>query len=390
MSQLTDTLTKISRDFVFDRLLWASKVYKDAAPGLIDLVKERARRQTEARRQVLEEARSAARSQTIDKHLAQELAQARKVTQVLVMGKDSSLANTFITFMKINGLGLSSEDTELIQNYMRRAVARLMDMSLCFVRERGLAIADYIDQLNVESQSQALTDPTEAGARALQGLWSNEQFREAVLKEMDSFPSWAEWIVERADQITQTDYVPSDMDCLRVPQTGQGIRKAELDIGQLTLRLFNMAGQQSNWKKVIHQFENVTSIIFIVDLSRYTEGLEWSTQNGLMESISHFDSVVNSRWCTRSSIILLLSNLYEFKQKLARDPLSNYFPDYSGGRDWNKAAKYISWRFKQVNRAHLNLYSHLSEIHDNSLKSLISAAVMDTHIHNGLKAAGIL
>lgn len=79
-------------------------------------------------------------------------------------------------------------------------------------------------------------------------------------------------------------------------------------------------------------------------------------QNRMMESLVLFDSVVNSRWFVRTSIILFLNKVDLFKQKLARSPLSNYFPDYSGGNDVTRAAKYLLWRFNQVNRAHLNLY----------------------------------
>lgn len=76
----------------------------------------------------------------------------------------------------------------------------------------------------------------------------------------------------------------------------------------------------------------------------------------MMESLVLFDSVVNSRWFKRTSIVLFLNKVDLFRQKLPRSPLSNYFPDYSGGNDVNRAAKYLLWRFNQVNRAHLNLY----------------------------------
>jgi hypothetical protein len=76
----------------------------------------------------------------------------------------------------------------------------------------------------------------------------------------------------------------------------------------------------------------------------------------MIESLVLFDSVVNSRWFMRTSIILFLNKVDLFKQKLGRSPLGNYFPDYSGGNDVNRAAKYLLWRFNQVNRAHLNLY----------------------------------
>lgn len=76
----------------------------------------------------------------------------------------------------------------------------------------------------------------------------------------------------------------------------------------------------------------------------------------MMESLVLFDSVVNSRWFMRTSIILFLNKVDLFRQKLPRSPLNKYFPDYSGGNDVNRAAKYLLWRFNQVNRAHLNLY----------------------------------
>lgn len=102
------------------------------------------------------------------------------------------------------------------------------------------------------------------------------------------------------------------------------------------------------WKKAIRY-----------EVSQYTECTTpeltpW--QNRMMESLVLFDSVVNSRWFMRTSIILFLNKVDLFRLKLPRSPLSNYFPDYSGGNDVHRAAKYLLWRFNQVNRAHLNLY----------------------------------
>lgn len=37
-------------------------------------------------------------------------------------------------------------------------------------------------------------------------------------------------------------------------------------------------------------------------------------------------------------------------------PLELYFPEYTGGSDLNKAAKYILWKFLQANRAQLRVY----------------------------------
>lgn len=106
-----------------------------------------------------------------------------------------------------------------------------------------------------------------------------------------------------------------------------------------------------------HSFEAVTSIIFCVALSEYDQVLlEESGQNRMAESLVLFESVINSRWFLRTSIILFLNKIDLFKTKLPKVALENYFPEYTGGSDVNKAAKYILWRFTQLNRARLSIY----------------------------------
>ncbi|KAI7342710.1 hypothetical protein KC336_g23159, partial [Hortaea werneckii] len=56
----------------------------------------------------------------------------------------------------------------------------------------------------------------------------------------------------------------------------------------------------------------------------------------------------------------------------------------------NRAAKYLLWRFNQVNRAHLNLYPHLTQATDTSNIRLVFAAVKETILQNALKDSGIL
>jgi guanine nucleotide-binding protein G(i) subunit alpha len=71
----------------------------------------------------------------------------------------------------------------------------------------------------------------------------------------------------------------------------------------------------------------------MVDLCCYNEVfLEDATTTRMMVALVLFDSVVNSQWFMRTSIILFLTNASRFKQKLDKDPLGNYFPDYTGGQ----------------------------------------------------------
>lgn len=121
--------------------------------------------------------------------------------------------------------------------------------------------------------------------------------------------------------------------------------------------MFDVGGQRSERKKWIHCFEAVNSIIFCVSLSEYDQVLlEESRQNRMMESLVLFESVVNSRWFLRTTIILFLNKIDIFRQKIKKIPLKRYFPDYKGGTDANEAARYILERFHQTNRAKLSIF----------------------------------
>jgi guanine nucleotide-binding protein subunit alpha len=94
----------------------------------------------------------------------------------------------------------------------------------------------------------------------------------------------------------------------------------------------------------------------------------------MAESLVLFDSVINSRWFLRTSIILFMNKIDIFRHKLRRVshrhdfgrtlrelttvqvPLERYFQEYTGGPNVNKATKYILWRFMQANRAKLSVY----------------------------------
>ncbi len=141
------------------------------------------------------------------------------------------------------------------------------------------------------------------------------------------------------------------------------------------IHMFDVGGQRSERRKWIHCFESVTSIIFCAAISEYDQvlledkkqvcvffassvlgGILTPEQNRMAESLVLFESVINSRWFLRTSIVLFLNKSDVFKKKIPKIPLERYFPEFPGGKDINKAAKYILWRFMKANRARLSVY----------------------------------
>lgn len=193
------------------------------------------------------------------------------------------------------------------------------------------------------------------------------------------------------DRIAEPSYLPSEADILRTRKKTSGIFDFRFLMSGTNVHMFDVGGQRSERKKWIHCFDNVTLIIFCVALSEYDQVLlEENSQNRLQESLTLFDSVVNSRWFSRSSVVLFLNKIDVFSNKLPYSPLADHFPDYNGGDNLNKAVKYILWRFTQVNRSGLNIYPHVTQATDTSNIELVFAALRETILENTLRDSGIL
>jgi guanine nucleotide-binding protein subunit alpha len=193
------------------------------------------------------------------------------------------------------------------------------------------------------------------------------------------------------ERIASNDYIPTEADVLRANTKTTGVHETCFTMGMLRANVFDVGDQQFQLKKWIHQFENVDSIIYVVNLAEYDQVVleDWS-QNRMMASLAFFDSVVNSRWFMRTPVILFLNNVSLFKEKLLRSPLSIYFPDYSGGADVSRAAEYILSRFNQVQRTQLNFYAHLTEEDDTSNLRLVFAVLKEITNQNDLIKRGLL
>lgn len=219
---------------------------------------------------------------------------------------------------------------------------------------------------------------------AVKNLYATKRSRFYI---MDSAP----YFFNNVQRIGDVDYIPNVQDILRARIKTTGIYEIRFQMGRLNIHMYDLGGQRSERKKWIHCFDDVTVIIFCVALSEYDQVLlEENTQNRMAESLVLFDSVINSRWFVRTSIVLFLNKIDVFTEKLPVSPLENYFPDYTGGNNIKKAAKYILWRFTQLNRNKLSIYPHITQATDTSNIKLVFAAIKATILQNSLKDSGLI
>ncbi|KIN08447.1 hypothetical protein OIDMADRAFT_109991 [Oidiodendron maius Zn] len=339
------------------------------------------------------------RSQAIDRSLEEDSRRLRRECKILLLGSGESGKSTIVKQMKIiHQNGYTVDELALyrltiyknLTDCAKALVGAMQDLGIRPQNPENIDYGSYL--LNYQIDPSPHTPLDRKVGVAVTSFWKDGSI-ELLLERQNEFylMDSAPYFFDEVNRIADPEYIPTEADVLRARTKTTGIYETRFTMGSLSIHMFDVGGQRSERKKWIHCFENVTSIIFCVALSEYDQVLlEESNQNRMMESLVLFDSVVNSRWFTRTSIILFLNKVDLFRQKLGRSPLSNYFPDYSGGNNINRASKYLLWRFNQVNRAHLNLYPHLTQATDTSNIRLVFAAVKETILQNALKDSGIL
>ncbi|KAK9896138.1 heterotrimeric G-protein alpha subunit (G-alpha, GPA3) [Cystobasidium minutum MCA 4210] len=337
------------------------------------------------------------RSYAIDKQIEEDSKKYRKECKILLLGSGESGKSTIVKQMKIiHQNGYTKDELVLCRatvykNVMDSAQALVMALrkfNMDPVEGVNRHYADKILDYRLESHSNL----NEEIVKAIESLW-HDPIIPSVLDRSSEFylMDSASYFFDEVARIGAPDYVPNETDVLRARTKTTGISETKFRSGQLSIHMFDVGGQRSERKKWIHCFEAVTSIIFCVALSEYDQVLlEESGQNRMAESLVLFESVINSRWFLRTSVILFLNKIDLFKVKLPKVPLDKYFPEYTGGADVNKAAKYILWRFTQLNRARLSIYPHLTQATDTGNIRLVFAAVKETILQNALRDSGIL
>ncbi|KAL0096550.1 G protein alpha subunit [Phycomyces blakesleeanus] len=338
-------------------------------------------------------------SHRIDKTLEQDSRRSKQECKILLLGSGESGKSTIVKQMKI--IHQNGFTTEELMAWRPAVFKNVIESIHAVVNSMAKYGYTYQDPDNEYYAQRAIEYPLTDYHQAMEGelatsinrLWADPSVHKMLDEKGNRFylMDAAPYFFDEIDRIGGPDYIPNTQDVLYTRIKTTGITETRFTMGKVSIHMFDVGGQRSERKKWIHCFEGVTLIIFCVALSEYDQVLlEEASQNRMVESLVLFDSVVNSRWFLRTSIVLFLNKIDVFEAKLPKSPLENYFPDYEGGPDPKKAAKFILWKFDQLNRANLNVYPHLTQATDTSNIRLVFAAIKETILQNALKDSGIL
>ncbi|KAG0165526.1 guanine nucleotide-binding protein subunit alpha [Apophysomyces sp. BC1034] len=339
------------------------------------------------------------RNEEIENQIKRDKLNMRNEVKLLLLGAGESGKSTILKQMKlIHDGGYSLDERVSFKEIIFSNTLQSMRVILEAMENMGIDLkhpenekhAAVIMDLPLQIEQDSI--PREV-TQAVKALWKDPNLLAAFERSREyQLNDSAKYYFDSIDRIGDPDYVPTDQDVLRSRVKTTGITETTFAIGDLTYRMFDVGGQRSERKKWIHCFENVTSIIFLVAISEYDQVLiEDETVNRMQEALTLFDSICNSRWFTKTSIILFLNKIDIFKEKLPKHPLGESFPDFAGPETYDAASDYILNRFVSLNQSgSKQIYTHFTCATDTQQIKFVMAAVNDIIIQNNLRDLGLL
>lgn len=231
-------------------------------------------------------------------------------------------------------------------------------------------------------------------AESIHQLWANDSGIKKCFERSNEFQfeSSAEYYFDNVFNFADPSYLCSDLDILKGRIKTTGITETNFTINSFQFKVLDAGGQRSERRKWIHCFDDITAVLFVLAINEYDQMLfEDERVNRMHESIILFDQLCNSKWFVNTPFILFLNKIDIFEEKIKRNPLKKYFPDYRGKRDdVDEALKFFETNFLKMNRTNKPIYVHRTCATDTKSMKFVLSAVADIVIQLNLKKSGIM
>jgi len=226
-------------------------------------------------------------------------------------------------------------------------------------------------------------------------LWEDPAIKDAFEKRIAHgihVPATAPYFFENVKRFVDPSWAPTNEDVFRAKMKTTGISETSFSEGGMQFVLIDVGGQRSERRKWLHCFDDITSIIYLAALDEYNMTLEEDNKtNRMEESVRLFAEVSSSSFFKPScSWIVFLNKSDLLKEKIAKDPLSNYFTDISAadGADFDKCCEFIRKKYEEAFQGVGQLFVYITCALDTRNCKRVFTAVKDTVASSALSKAG--
>jgi len=335
------------------------------------------------------------RNKLVDRELKDKKKEIMSEIKLLLLGTGESGKSTIAKQLKIlHADGFTNQELlsykPVVVNNTIGCIKVLVTYAAKFnfeLQEKNKVYAGELDQMNAVDVDQITSEI----ALAIQELWADKAIKDTFERRtefqlMDS----AEYCFHHVERFCDPEYVPTQEDILRVRARTTGIIETTFKIRDTSFRLVDVGGQRSERKKWIHCFEDVTAIIYCVALNEYDMKLfEDEKVNRMKESIELFEEICNSKWFSKTAIILFLNKKDLFEVKIKQVDLKVLFPDYTGGSNYDHAVVYIRDMFFSLNKMQgKKLFSHVTQATSTESVKVVFDSAKEIIISQNLERLG--
>ncbi|KAL4648660.1 guanine nucleotide-binding protein G(o) subunit alpha-like [Arapaima gigas] len=339
----------------------------------------------------------------IDRHLYELAKREMNVVKILLLGAAESGKSTLVKQMKIiHSHGFTKQELASFKPAVLDNLLTSMKFVLHGMGILRINLANPKNKVHAHSvlscgrcfdEDQVLLPFV---GHALCCLWGDQGVRTAAARGYEfELNDSALYFFENMTRIVSPDYMPTEMDVLRVRLRTTGVIETQFKVNHLVFRMYDVGGQRTERRKWISCFEDVWAVLFVVSLSGYDMTLvEDPAVNRLQESLKLFSSICNNVFFRSTSMILFMNKIDLFQEKILHSGrhLRLYLPQYRGADcDVDSAARFIASMFVALNTTPNKLiYHHFTTATDTSNVQVVFQVVMDTIMKENLEAVSLL
>lgn len=230
--------------------------------------------------------------------------------------------------------------------------------------------------------------------KAVAALWADSGVKAAYerSREYDLSDS-AGYFFAALERLGAPGYVPTTDDIMRVRIKTVGITETKLKVGQITYNIVDVAGQKSERRKWLHQFETVTALIYVIAISSFDQVLaeDDSQTNRLQDAMKTFADVCQDKWFQKVNFIVFLNKIDLLTEKLAKTKFQQFISEYDGKNDANSVTTFYTNKINRLTQTDVRqAYVHLTCATDSEKFKFVILAVTDTITQNNLRNVGLL
>ncbi|KAJ6232503.1 guanine nucleotide-binding protein g(o) subunit alpha [Anaeramoeba flamelloides] len=320
--------------------------------------------------------------------------------KLLILGTGDSGKSTFVKQIELlYKEGFDQRKRKLFKKAIRSNLVKHLYLLIRASSNLGLKLSEENISLATkfseiaENFDENLGEVDSKTYKMVKTIWADPVMKEVFQKRSEfQVPDSAAFYLDSINRIVEEDYVPTDEDILkcRIPTTG--IKEVNFKINNVPWKIVDVGGQRSERRKWIHQFDDVTVIIYVVSISEYNQKLyEDESINRMKESLDLFDSTANNKVFAKTNCVLLFNKIDIFEKKIVNDDLKACFSDYDGGLDYEKAKTFITNKFiEEGENSHRKIFPFFTIATKTSSVKQVFDDIQSKILEENLKGMGVI